>query len=587
MSFYDDASWLLIPSGIKEDVVFAQKPTSGLGDLTFTRASDATYTDSTGVVRRSPYNLLQQSEDFSNAAWSKSASSISSNVTTAPNGTLTADKLIEDTANTSHTIFQTISISASTNYNYSVYLKAAERFRFRIRFTGFSGAQDATVNLNTQTTSLGTLTSVGNGWFRFAWSVNSGAGGSSTLVAITLQDDSGNSTYLGNGTSGGFIWGAQLVEGNEALDYFPTTNRQDVPRIDFRNADGTLSSCGRLLLEPQRTNLVPNGLLFNSTTGVSYDSSITASPAPGVQNATRITKNEAAGNVRYPNQNASATLLAGSSVYTLSRYFKYDGFDFQTTMEYNNAGNWGGVSWTVPINISATAITIGTPSACTATIVNMGSGWYRVTVTITTGVTIVGFPTYLMRLPSTLSTGQGFLTALPQFELGAYATTFIPTTTAAVTRLADTFTRSNVFTNGFITAAGGTWFVDLSNQLELARSASTAGIYIDTGIGGFTNGFTIRNTGTISQRLNIAKWVSNVGTSLFTTTTNNIKLAIKWNGTTADVFVNGVKVVSATAFTTTAMQRMDGDGVDVPRFINQMALFPTPLTDAQCIQLTT
>jgi len=83
MSFYDDASWLLIPSGIEEDVVFAQKPTSGLGDLTFTRASDATYTDSTGVVRRSPYNLLQQSEDFSNAAWSKSASSISSNVTTA------------------------------------------------------------------------------------------------------------------------------------------------------------------------------------------------------------------------------------------------------------------------------------------------------------------------------------------------------------------------------------------------------------------------------------------------------------------------------------------------------------------------
>ncbi len=47
MSFYDDASWLLIPSGIEEDVVFAQKPTSGLGDLTFTRASDATYTDST------------------------------------------------------------------------------------------------------------------------------------------------------------------------------------------------------------------------------------------------------------------------------------------------------------------------------------------------------------------------------------------------------------------------------------------------------------------------------------------------------------------------------------------------------------
>jgi len=63
------ASWTLIPSGIEEDVVFAQKPTSGLGDLTFTRASDATYTDAGGVVRRSPYNLLTYSNTFSNANW--------------------------------------------------------------------------------------------------------------------------------------------------------------------------------------------------------------------------------------------------------------------------------------------------------------------------------------------------------------------------------------------------------------------------------------------------------------------------------------------------------------------------------------
>ena len=48
--FYDDASWLLIPEGIEEDIVFAQKPTNGTGDLTFTRASDATRTNSAGVI---------------------------------------------------------------------------------------------------------------------------------------------------------------------------------------------------------------------------------------------------------------------------------------------------------------------------------------------------------------------------------------------------------------------------------------------------------------------------------------------------------------------------------------------------------
>jgi hypothetical protein len=360
-----------------------------------------------------------------------------------------------------------------------------------------------------------------------------------------------------------------------------------VPRIDYRNADGSLSSTGRLLLEPQRTNLVPNGVLFNSTTGVSYDSSITASPAPGVQNATRITKNEAAGNVRYPNQNASATLLAGSSVYTLSRYFKYDGFDFQTTMEYNNAGNWGGVSWTVPINISATAITIGPPSACTATIVNTGSGWYRVTVTITTGVTIVGAPTYLMRLPSTLSTGQGFLTALPQFELGAYATTFIPTTTAAVTRLVDSFSRNNLFTNNIVTASGGTWFLEISENLQLQRDAGSTGIYLSTDSAGVTNSLSVRAPGGLN-RLSVAKYVGGSLTSLYTTTTNKIKIAFKWNGSTVDIFVNGTKQVNASVFNSTELQFLNHANTgDIVKYIDDMALFPVPMTDAQCIEMTT
>jgi hypothetical protein len=524
--------------------------------------------------------LFTWSEDFSNAAWSKSASSISSNVTTAPNGTLTADKLIEDTANTSHTIFQTISISASTNYNYSVYLKAAERFRFRIRFTGFSGAQDATVNLNTQTTSLGTLTSVGNGWFRFAWSVNSGAGGSSTLVAITLQDDSGNSTYLGNGTSGAFIWGAQLVEGTSALDYFPTTDRQNVPRIDFRNADGTLSSCGRLLLEPQRTNVTLQSETITAGTGTTVTLDTTSAPT-GLNTADKLVEDTSTG-LHFTAFGGALGGTLDSSVYCVIIFAKAAG---RTRFTMFDNGQ-------VSAGASTFDLSNGTVISGTGRIENYGSGWYRCTIfpaksTSTTAnvqIRIVDTGT------NTSYTGNGtsglFLWGKQIEPNATYPTTYIPTTTAAVTRLADVFTRNNVFTNGFITSAGGTWFVDLSNQLELARSASTAGIYIDTGIGGFTNGFTIRNTGTISQRLNIAKWVSGVGTSLFTTTTNNIKLAIKWNGTTADFFVNGVKVVSATAFTPTAMQRMDGDGVDVPRFINQMALFPTPLTDAQLVDLT-
>jgi hypothetical protein len=178
--------------------------------------------------------------------------------------------------------------------------------------------------------------------------------------------------------------------------------------------------------------------------------------------------------------------------------------------------------------------------------------------------------------------------AAPQMELGAYATTFIPTTTATVTRVVDSGTLGNVFTNGLISAAGGTWFVDLASNLALVRGSATSPLFIgDNAVGTVGNSINIRNNYTIAQRLSINKAVSGSLTELYITLTDNVKMAIKWNGTTADVFVNGSKVVAATAFTATALQFLGGAGSDVPKFINQSALFPTPLTDAQCIQLTT
>lgn len=174
-----------------------------------------------------------------------------------------------------------------------------------------------------------------------------------------------------------------------------------------------------------------------------------------------------------------------------------------------------------------------------------------------------------------------------QLEAGSFSSTLIPTTTATVTRLADDFTRNNIFTNGLITAAGGTWFVDLSDNIGYTRDGVSTGFFIDTATSSFTNGFNIRNTGGVSARLNISKWVAGAGATLFTTTTTAVKIAIKWNGTTADVFVNGVKQVSATSFTPTNMQFLYSTVNQVPLKINQMLLAPTPLTDAQCIELTT
>ena len=139
--------------------------------------------------------------------------------------------------------------------------------------------------------------------------------------------------------------------------------------------------------------------------------------------------------------------------------------------------------------------------------------------------------------------------------------------------------------NNLITAAGGTWFVYLENNLPLTRDGG-GNLFINSVSSGFSNGWAIRNIGEPNARFRIVKYIASIP-SVNYPTTDTVKIAIKWNGTTADVFVNGVKVVSATPFTTTNMEFLGGNGSDHPKYIKQMALFPTPLSDDQCIALTT
>lgn len=180
--------------------------------------------------------------------------------------------------------------------------------------------------------------------------------------------------------------------------------------------------------------------------------------------------------------------------------------------------------------------------------------------------------------------------AAPQMELGGFATTWVNTIGAAATRIADSFSRLNIYTNGLISANGGTWFVELrGNSLYLRDGYSPALVLADNamsgGVGG--NGWMIRHPSTSNQRLGIQKVVAGTNTALHTTATDNVKIAIKWNGTTADIFVNGTKVVSATSFTPTVMELLNGNAGDVPKFIQAMALAATPLSDARLIALTT
>ena len=99
-------------------------------------------------------------------------------------------------------------------------------------------------------------------------------------------------------------------------------------------------------IEKVRTNLVPNGLLFIGSTGVDYTTITSDSPISGVS-STRITKNEAAGNQRYGIQTCSTPTIASNTTHTISRFFKYDGFNTTTSIESNDGGQWSGTLYKI------------------------------------------------------------------------------------------------------------------------------------------------------------------------------------------------------------------------------------------------
>ena len=179
------------------------------------------------------YNLFSYSEEVNQTAYTKSQLNTTGtppylDVETAPDSTLTADKLIENTASSSHYIRRASgTILNSTDYNISVYLKQGERTKVQIT-SGVSGTTESCdIDLTNGTISNNTfantpvVTSEANGWYRFSVTITSGL--TSTTNGFTIALDNGTTTsYLGDGTSGAYVWGFQLTESSSVLPYTKT-----------------------------------------------------------------------------------------------------------------------------------------------------------------------------------------------------------------------------------------------------------------------------------------------------------------------------------------------------------------------------
>jgi len=224
MSLLDKVSLCVTPNAYKTSKLYSVVPNTTLGDMDVVRGTTATRVNSAGLIESVGVNIpridytnascpsilvepermnrLTYSEQFENVAWLAAGAGgfvVTTNSTTAPNGTLTADKLIAPLVN--QTIRQNVA-AINTAYTLSVYLKTN------------SGTKQMRLFIND--TVIQSTINVTSDWQRFTLSgTTGGVLLGSGRVGFSNIDILNESSFV-------YAWGAQLEIGSYATSYIPT-----------------------------------------------------------------------------------------------------------------------------------------------------------------------------------------------------------------------------------------------------------------------------------------------------------------------------------------------------------------------------
>jgi hypothetical protein len=559
MSLLNEASFLVTPNGYKEDKLYAAIPTNGNGDMTFTRTGTATRVNAAGLVELVPYNLLLRSQEFKNDIFVEGRSEVDSNTATAPDGTLTADTWRGDGISGIHSLAQTVSATSGVAYTQSVFAKKGTNNFLQIVGATTIYAGTSWVNFDLEDGAVGekgasataTITDFGNGWYRCTMTATATATASGNGFSLRLITSADSERAETNSLATSvYLWGAQVVEGSSALTYQKTVDGEDIPRIDY-----TGGGCPSILLEPERTNYARYSQQFDVSETWAQLNSPTITPnthtAPdGTLTAYTFTAGAASAQI----QQVFATGTSGVS-YTGSVYIK----------RLFGSGN-------VRIRVSEN----------TNTTIAVTSDWTRVSFTATSTTS------NQIRIGFNISTiGDSVAIWGAQLEEGAYPTSYIPTTIGTSTRIADAVSKTGI--SDLINSEEGVFFIEFKTlsetgtfrQFNLSKDSGNR-IYI-TKRG---------DNGNLEFRM--ANPSGNLNFSFVENTTNDfVKVAFRYGLNDFAVFIDGVnKNVTSTGnvFASGTLNTLQFDSpLSQPFFgkVKQLALFPTPLSNDQCIALTT
>lgn len=437
------------------------------------------------IASSQPWNLLLRSQEFDQSPWGYSQVTVPSTNNTAPDGTATAEEIMEAVAtNANYRLFQSsLSVSNGTSYTFTVHAKAGSATVLQMTGNSTQFGLDEWANFNLANGTVGsvgsnvtgsdaTITDVGNGWYRCKLTMLATASGtgSSVFVIFTNNNASASRDPSYSVTTGNqrslYLWGAQLNEGTSALDYNPTTTVVNwLPR--FENDPVTGEARG-LLVEGGATNLLPQSAdLATTWTNLNSTDSTNLITAPdGTVSADSFTDTATTA------IHGMQQLIGGqstSATYTFSCFVK------KGSVRYLALGVWGSATdgWGVSVDLDTGGFVTTSNGAgysvSGATITNVGNGWYRVSVSGITG-TNNHYPTINHRTTqwssgSLLESYAGSTANFTyvwgfQYEQQAFASSYIPTTTASVARGGDLAFMTGTNFSSWYNQSEGTFLAD-------------------------------------------------------------------------------------------------------------------------------
>lgn len=401
------------------------------GSLTYTSPSPKMTLQSDGMYKFQAHNLILGSNTMGGGTyWTSSASTITDNAATAPDGTSTACKVQATSNSFPGALTATNAMASARQFRVAFSVKQGANADNWLAIKETNGSKYLFINLvtgaigTTESAWSGvTVTDQGSGWWRVVATCTApGAAG------LQFFYDSGDGAFAPS-SSNGILYFAKWQIGNypAVTDYIATTS---AAKFSLPYEWNTSAVCQGVRIEPSATNLLTYSNTFSNGAWVKTSATVADAQTTGPDGTTSGALFTATSTD--PSVYHQTTITAAA--HTLTTYVKAGTSAFIWLSVYDGVGG-GHTTW---FNLSTFAVAT-TASGTVASITSVGNGWYRCAITLTTAS---GDWFYTIGLSdadnSTVSTaGKTAYLYNGQWELGSVATSPILTSSATVTRAAD------------------------------------------------------------------------------------------------------------------------------------------------------